>query len=573
MGLSMSRLRVIFSFGCIAFGFSLLAMYAWSVRGGLNFPIEAYWLSFAFVSTPLLSDVFFWHSSPRLRLIYLISFALIIHLQYAVVDSSPFLSSEDAIFDYKLTAQIVASNQWVPGQAVERAVTYSFYPASNFIYATVSLLTGIPLMVVVKYLFVVRALVVPPIIWKWYRNFFSENISYLGTAVLLASPGAILFPHKEALALIFFALSLYALTKIVKTRRRGFLATSFVLAPALIFTHHITTYFFVAVLGSVALVAHFVEHRPDIRPPNQFLLFCFIVFSAWVSFVAYASTLGHAELFSNVLFQVVSIPAVHGETLLQSSVLYEKVIIWSGFVATMLFAGVGFLIYIRNKKLRSIDFVVLSVFLFALLAVTTPFRFIPFPGNLDVSHRAYEFAYFAIGPLVGFSILATTKLPRSALFNMILAIVMILVLVSAPMGGTLSPRNPTAEIANVLTPSALSMNSWMNEFGGNTNVVGDFQIDFLVFVGYGDYLVHTYYGEREVEVYPQVFTDPAVNFTALTDRGLTGPVFVVTYNQMVEIHPSWNQTTITKFDASPYSQRVESNGAFTVYLLRPNATR
>jgi hypothetical protein len=222
--------------------------------------------------------------------------------------------------------------------------------------------------------------------------------------------------------------------------------------------------------------------------------------------------------------------------------------------------------------MRSIDFVVLSAFLFGLLAVTTPFRFIPFPGNLDVSHRAYEFAYFAVGPLVGFSFVTITKLTRRSIpIKLILTSVMILVLVSAPMGGTLSPRNPTAETAKVLTPSAISVNPWMNEFGGSTNIVGDFQIDFLVFVGYGDYLEHTYYGQREVEVYPQVFSDPVVNFTGLADRGLTGSVFVVMYNQMLEIHPTWNQTSIAKFDTSPYSQRVESNGAFTVYLLRPNA--
>ncbi len=571
------RVRVIFSFTCIVLGFSLMAGYAWGIRVGSNFPIEAYWLSFAFVSIPLLADVFFWHSGARLRLIYLISFALIIHLQYAVVDSSPFLSSEDAIFDYKLTGQIMAATQWIPGQAVDRAVTYSFYPASDFIYATISMLTGIPLIIVVKYFFVVRALILPPIIFKWYQNFFGENVSYLGTAVLLASPGAILFPHKEALALIFFTLGLYTITKMVRTRQRGFVATSFLLAGVLIFTHHITSYFFLAVLGLVSLVAYIVEHRSVIKPPNQFLLFCSVVFVAWVSFVAYTSVLNHSELLSNVLFQVLTIPAARPETtsiLLQTSSLYEKLIVLTGLLVTMLCAAVGFVIYVRNKRVRSIDFVIISSLLFALLVVTTPFRFIPSASSLDVAHRTYEFAYFAIGPLAGFFFVTVTKLTkRSVVIKLTLSCAMIVVLVSAPMGGALSPRNPTAELAKVFTPSALSLNTWMSEFGGNTNIVGDFQVDYLVFVGYGDYLVHTYYGEREIEVYPQIFSDSSVNFTALANMGLTGHTFVVTYDRMLEIHPSWNQSSIAKFDTSSYAQRVQSNGAFTVYLLSTNATK
>ncbi len=543
-----------------------MAIYAWSLRVGSSVPVEAYWLSFVFVSIPLLSDVFFWHSSTRMRLFYLIAFALIIHLQYAVVDTSPFLSSEDAIFDYKLTAQIMAAHQWVPGQAVERAVTYSFYPASNFIYATISMITGIPLIIVVKYLFVAKAFILPPIIWKWYQNFFSENISYLGTAVLLASPGALLFPHKEPLALIFFAIGLYVITRVTRTKQRGFLAASFLLAGVLVFTHHVTMYFFLAVLGSVFLVGHVVEHRPVFKLSSQFLLFCFVVFSAWVSFVAYASTFGQANLFSSILFRVVSIPAVHGEVLLQSSVLYEKVIIWAGFGVTMLCAGIGFLIYVRNRKIRSIDFAVMSILLFGVLVVTTPFRFIPSAGSLDASHRAYEFAYFVVGPLVGVFLVATNKLKwRPTLIKLVLALALIVVLVSGPMGGALNPRNPTTELSKTLTPSALSVNTWTTEFGGNTNIVGDLEVDYPVFVGYGNYLVHTYYGQREIDVYPQSFSDPAVNFTELADRGLTGPIFVVTYNSMLEIHPSWNETSIAKFDKSPSFLRVESNGAFAVY--------
>ena len=106
--MSMVNRRLVFSCLCISVGYSLFGIFAFSLRFQLGFPIEAYWLSFVFVSIPLLFEVAFWKSSPKLRLLYLLSFSLMIHLQYAVVDSSPLLSSEDAVADYRLTDRIIA---------------------------------------------------------------------------------------------------------------------------------------------------------------------------------------------------------------------------------------------------------------------------------------------------------------------------------------------------------------------------------------------------------------------------------------------------------------------------------
>ena len=153
--------RTALSFLCILVGYSIFGIYALSLRLGFSFPIEAYWLSFVFVSIPLLFEVVFWRSSSKLGLLYLLSFSLMINLQYAVVDSSSLLSSEDAVADYRLAGKIIVDSQWNPFGSVEWGFgsEYRFYPVTDFLYATTSLLTGIPLLIVVKYLFVVKAIV------------------------------------------------------------------------------------------------------------------------------------------------------------------------------------------------------------------------------------------------------------------------------------------------------------------------------------------------------------------------------------------------------------------------------
>ena len=119
LDIDMMARRVAFSLLSILVGYSIYGVYALGFRFRFGLPTEVYWLSFVFVSIPLLCEVAFWKSSPKLRLLYLLSFSLMIHLQYAAVDASSLLSSEDAVADYRLTAKIVADSRWLPLESIE----------------------------------------------------------------------------------------------------------------------------------------------------------------------------------------------------------------------------------------------------------------------------------------------------------------------------------------------------------------------------------------------------------------------------------------------------------------------
>jgi len=543
--------RVALSFLCILVGYSIFGIYALSLRFRLGFPIEAYWLSFVFVSIPLLCEVAFWKSSPKLRLLYLLSFSLMIHLQYAAVDASSLLSSEDAVADYRLTEKIVADSRWLPLESIEWGFgfEYRFYPITNFLYATMSLLTGIPLLIVVKYLFVVKAFVVTPIVERVFRGFFNQRVAYLAAALFLASPGAILFPHKESFAVIFFFLGIYAAIKTEKTRQ--YLLIGLISILTLVMTHHFTTYVFLGLLTSLFLASHLYA-RARVRVSSQFYMLCLVVFVAWVAFVAVTIVAMHQRLLFRVFFENLLPGKLTFSELLPLYSPFERIVVWLGYGITLLSAGLGLLGYIRNRKGLSSSFFAMTLFLIPILVVASVFRFLPGggPQSVIISHRAYEFGYISVGALSAFFFIRAIQSRKKAALKAVLISAIMFIIIIGPIAGSMHPRT-FAKVSDVISPKAMSMNTWMSESGAsNEFTVGD-RVVYLILTGYGDSLAFRYSG-----------------FFRSQDFGLPSDIssrasFVVTYTYMTDFYGP----NATRFAGLPYFQRLYTNGLLDIYRI------
>lgn len=545
----MSR-RVALSLLCILIGYSIFGVYALSLRFKFGFPTEAYWFSFVFVSIPLLGEVVFWKSSSKVRLLYLMSFSLMIHLQYAVVDSSPFLSSEDAVADYRLTGKIVADSQWAPFEAIEWGFGYEyrFYPVTNFIYATTSLLTAIPLLVVVKYLFVVKALVVTPLAERVFRIFFNQRVAYLATVIFFASPGAILFPHKESFAMIFFFLALYAATRTKKTRQ--YLLLGFLSIITLVMTHHFTTYIFLVLLTSLFLASHFYERQKAVRVSGQFYMLCLVVFITWVAYVAWAIIAAHERILSSVFFKTLLPGELTFSELLPIYSLYEKIIVWLGYGVTILSAGLGFLAYMRNRKGLSSSFFAMTLFLVPILVVASIIRFSPQKYSIIVSHRSYEFGYIAVGTLSALFFIRAAEWRRRAALKAVLISAIMLVIMIGPIAGAMHPRT-FARVSDVVSVEGMSMNTWMSESGASDEyTVGD-TVLYLILAGYGNSFAFRY---------PQLFASQ--DFSLPSDFS-SAPSYVATYKYMTDFYGP----NAAKFYASPYFHNLYTNGMLNVFRI------
>lgn len=540
--------RVALSFLCILVGYSIYGVYALSLRFGLDFPIEAYWLSFVFVSIPLLCEVAFWKSSSKLRLLYLLSFSLMIHLQYAVVDSSPLLSSEDAVADFRLTEKIVADSQWTPFGSIEWGFgfEYRFYPVTNFLYATVSLLTGMPLLIVVKYLFVIKALVVTPIVLKLFRSFFNQRVAYLATAVFLASPGAILFPHKESFAVVFFFLGLYACTRAEKTRQ--YVLVGLISIITLIMTHHFTAYIFLFLLSSLFLSSNFHKQQKAARVSGQFFLLCLAVFTTWVAFVAWTIVAIHQKLLFSIFFEALLPGHVTFSELLPLYAVHERTIVWIGIGITVASAVLGFLSYLRDRKGFSSSFFTMTVFLLPLLAVASVFRFSSQELNVLISHRAFEFGYIAIGAFSAYFFVQALRLGKKLPIKGILICAIAVVLIVGPMTGAMHPQT-FSRVSDVVSSKALALNDWMSESNASVPyTVGDHIVFFIL----------TIYGDARVVRYPELFVSQ--DFTLPRDERSEWS-YVVTYVYMTEFYG----LDATRFVDSPDFLSLYANGLLNVY--------
>lgn len=536
--------RIVFPCLCILIGYSLFGIFALSLRFPFDVPIEAYWLGFVFVSIPPLCEIVFWGDSPKLRLVYLLSFSLMIHLQYAAVDSSMLLLSQDAIADYRLTEKIIISSGWSSSLQFVISSEYTFYPITNFIYATTSMLTGIPLLLVVKYLFVIKALVVTPIIDKWFKCFFSDRIAYLATQLFLASPGAILFPHKESFAIIFFFLGLYALFKSVKHRQHLLIVLFSVVT--LIMTHHFTTYIFLGLLTCIFLAGNVSRRPKTIRVSTRLFMLFWVVFATWVAFVAWTIIVVHQKLVYKMFFEALFPGRLIFSELMPLYVSYERVILNLGFGIAVISAVFGFLGYVRNGKTRSSEFMAISFFLLPLLVVASIFRFYPaVTFGVLISHRIYEFGYIVVGAFSSLFFVRVFQLRRKLTLNLFLACAIALMIIIGPIAGAMHPRT-FARLSDVVSYRGASLGAWMSESAPDERAVGDKAV-YTAVTGYGDTVV----------------TD---NPDFFASDGFSLPLeasYVVTYVYMTDFYGP----NAAKFDSSPYFHNIYTNGLLNTYVI------
>jgi len=398
----------------------------------------------------------------------------------------------------------------------------------------------------VKYLFVIKALVVTPIVLKLFRSFFNQRVAYLATAVFLASPGAILFPHKESFAVIFFFLGLYVCTRAEKTRQ--YVLVGLISIITLIMTHHFSAYIFLFLLSSLFLSSNFHKQQKVARVSGQFFLLCLAVFTTWVAFVAWTIVAIHQKLLFSIFFEVLLPGHVTFSELLPLYSAHERTIVWIGIGITVASAVLGFLGYLKDRKGFSSSFFTMTVFLLPLLAVASVFRFSSQELNVLISHRAFEFGYIAIGAFSAYFFVQALRLGKKLPIKGILICAIAVVLVIGPMTGAMHPQT-FSRVSDVVSSKALALNDWMSESNASVEyTIGD-QMVFLILA---------IYGNSRVARYSEFFVSQ--DFVPPRDEHLEW-TYVVTYVYMT----SFYGLNATRFESSPDFHNLYANGLLNVY--------
>ena len=581
--------RLSISLICFLLGFSFFTLFALSLRLHFAFPIELYYLSFVLVSLPLILNVFFWHDSKRISLISLLAFSVLISLQYAVVDTSPVLWSSDATFDYKLTSQIISDSKWKVGVGEGDVFDYSSYPISNMLYAAFSMLTGIPLVFVVKYLLVIRAIIVVPV-YKLFSRFFSERVSYLAALIFLASPGAVLWPHKQELAMIFFVLGIYAMINTSRHDDGRYSFLGFLSAIVLIMTHHFSSYIFLALITVVFVAGYFLKFK---TVSSISITGIWVFFASWTVFVSWEIT---KSLELRYLIDSLSRVFTPSELTNQISQTmfsyppYQTIIADVGLVIIGLSATLGLLYYLTSEKKASPQFKAATLFMFVLLVFASALRFTSSPIRGDMPLRTFEFGFLFVAPLSAFFFIKVSSRNLGRILGAVVKFsatsAVAIVLLSAIVLGALNPWTINIHpVSTVSSPenysrASLSFEDWLRNSSSNDSVtIGD-RLVYNILYGYGGReVVWTYpylYYANDLE--PQDFG--SLRSYLYENQSLYGGnPYIAVYSYMMKTAPNFggsytdvmigrplNGTQVEKFDDCPCLQRIYSSNTFTLYL-------
>ena len=543
--------REIFSGLSIILGYLLFIMYATSLRMQFDFPVELYWFSYVFVSIPLINEVIYHRGDSRFRVLTLVAFSLMISLQYAAVDFSPILTSSDAVAEYRLSSLLIEEGHWDPFKQVTWyfGSEYRFYPVTNFIYSAFSIVSDLSLLSVVRYFFVIRAFLLPIFLYKFLTSYFDKEVSFLATIFFIASPGAIIFPHKESIALILFVLILYATSRVNHNRQMLFIALFSIVT--LIMTHHFTSYVLLGILISQYLVAYIFKREKVNSITPQILMLFLIFFGIWILYIASSVFLSHQTLIFDVISGALLPGQVAISEVLSLNVPYEQTIILLGYAITLFSTGFGFLYYLLKQKHRSIGFLGISSFLILLVVFGIIYRIFGSEHyDVLVSHRTLEFGYIFVGVFAGLFFIKSIKklvnFEQKRIMAVIVFVLLILVIIIGPMSGNMHPRT-LERLGKVVSYNSISLNEWMKNYGASEEfTIGDRTIQ-LILTGYGDsstVRLNEYYTGEDTRI-PEYAS------------------YLATYKYMAEFYG----TNLTAIYNNPNLNNIYTNGLINVYNI------
>jgi hypothetical protein len=282
---------------------------------------------------------------------------------------------------------------------------------------------------------------------------------------------------------------------------------------------------------------------------SRYFLFTLVIFLAWIGFIAWNIFSYHENILYNMFFGSIFSGNLAVSELLSVYDVYERSIIYAGYAITLISTVIGLLLYLREKKNRSSDFLTLTLFFLPILLLATLFRFSPSTSSVLISHRAYEFGYFVIGAFSSFffiNVILKIRKVRQVIKFLLFICPVILIMIIGPMAGAMHPRT-LSRLGEVISQNSLSMNSWIEKFvSPDDYIVGDFTIQ-VVLSGYGN---------SNFIRFPDLFYIQNSTFPENSS-------YVVTYIYMNEFYG----TNLSKFENSFRLCNIYTNGIINIFNI------
>lgn len=398
-------------------------------------------------------------------------------------------SGSDPINDLHVATVLSEGHHFVLGQVgYASRLSYSYYPFLHIFAVMLSKLSGVPLsFIAVYYVPFINALFVCLFLYLLYKDLFGLDDRERSLATLLFGCCwyYTLFQStfvRESLAFPFVLMSLWIFTRIAKYPKITWAALSPIIFVAIILSHHISSYIFLAIM-IVIVLSYRIFYRNN-RLDKSLLLMA-IMLLTYITFIV-------TELFSyhitNFYKTFVGLSLPSSISIMKPYPMWRTYMAISYYILIAFFASIGGFKLLKNwRKNRNFEGIMLIIFFALIFSICTLLRLSisahPWSWTYYMSLRGLIWAFIGISILVLFGVKNLLKLHNFTSRKGIFVIVLIVCIFAAGKFSQYPLRMDDPNIVPSVTFQRYTAALWLkNEtVHGSSMLVAPYTVDIVAF--------------------------------------------------------------------------------------------
>jgi hypothetical protein len=316
----------------------------------------------------------------------------------------PILENTDSKYELQLVNNIIIKGHQELGQGTGSAVAYSYFPGLETLFSVLSIVSGLPPVIFLKYAGSFLGILTAIFFRRVYRNVSkAPSIQMVSMSFAVFSPWFVPFDTytvHPTLGFVFLAMIFLALSE---PRREWSLVTNLTLA-SLVITHAFGSYVACFLLSTLAVEkfrSKTSAELPNLGVSTALLSMSMVIL--WASFAAFNYVqLGGIALFISLFLQLLLAPELTYAPLASTGFkpLWVVIITYAGMATFGIIALSVFVRGLLRKESRGKAekwFAMCGLFVFALTLV--PYL-VGLSFDTDLMPRGLTYLYFLASPLV-----------------------------------------------------------------------------------------------------------------------------------------------------------------------------
>lgn len=521
-------------------GVLLLAITYYLAYDG-NFYNSLFWISVLLFSIPIFLIILDENVPQNHKILLLFLFGTILYIM-RILPSTIHFHFGDELAHFETAKLIYEAGTLDVATHFEIS---KYYPGLGLLTVSLKYLTNLDIFPVAKILIGVIHSFVVVFIYLFFKEVsLSERIAAIGAFIYATNPLYIFFHavySYESLGILFVVVLLYLISKMSFKSGSIFLSLlAIVILPALVITHHLSSYMFLLFMVFLAIIQSYKNLRQKSEGSKKsYLTFTFLTGTLILGWMVYVATIAINYLFGTFtdrLSKIFELSLFGGEktdifsTSLATSLLptYEFVIdtfIYVPLVLLLSLMGVYFI-----KKEKNVNAFIYTLIFYGPVLYLLSLGLIPTSGS-ELAQRSWGFVYIGLSFVIAVALdgllvsdIKNNFLERKTLIKAFSFIAVIIIL----MGGVSIGDKPIHREPDLLSPKLVagagSMTTdvfcaaeWVErEFGKGNKMSGDPTIG----------LIYNRHASQEVELYhawklflPKLIDDDAMSYVRMYGLG------------------------------------------------------